>query len=105
MNPNDTKTKNKKGARQASKTSPAKKKEVSRKKERQFTQIIFRDWCKACGICSAFCPKAVIERDDEGLPRFRRPEDCTGCRSCELRCPDFAITIKEKVPQSEENAF
>ena len=24
-----------------------------------------------------------------------RAEDCTGCRLCELRCPDFAIEVAQ----------
>lgn len=68
----------------------------SKKTKKQYIQIIFRDWCKACGICSAFCPKGVIGRDENGAPVFEHPEKCIGCRFCELRCPDFAITIKER---------
>ena len=60
-----------------------------------YSQIVFRDWCKKCGICSAFCPKKVIGKNEEGGPIFERPEDCIGCRFCELHCPDFAITIEE----------
>jgi len=61
-----------------------------------FDQIIFRDWCKACGICIAFCPKAVYSKGEDGKPLIDKPEDCNGCRFCELHCPDFAITIKER---------
>jgi 2-oxoglutarate ferredoxin oxidoreductase subunit delta len=25
-----------------------------------------------------------------------RPEDCIGCKDCELSCPDFAIYVAEK---------
>lgn len=68
----------------------------------QYDQIIFRDWCKACGICSAFCPKKVIGRDESGSPVVEKPEACIGCRFCELHCPDFAITIREKENGSEK---
>ena len=67
----------------------------SKKQKRYYRQRIFRDWCKACGICSAFCPKKVIGRDDNGAPKIEHPDDCTGCRFCELHCPDFAIDIQE----------
>jgi len=67
-----------------------------KKPKKLYDQIIFRDWCKACGICSAFCPKDVIGRDESGAPVFEYPEECIGCRFCELRCPDFAITVKER---------
>jgi len=69
--------------------------EQPKKAKKGYSQIIFRDWCKKCGICSAFCPKNVIGQNEEGGPVFERPEDCIGCRFCELHCPDFAITIQE----------
>jgi 2-oxoglutarate ferredoxin oxidoreductase subunit delta len=67
-----------------------------------YEQVIFRDWCKACGICSAFCPKNVIGRDEAGLPVVERPEECIACRFCEIHCPDFAITIREKLESTKE---
>jgi 2-oxoglutarate ferredoxin oxidoreductase subunit delta len=73
----------------------------TKKTTQKFDQIIFRDWCKACGICSAFCPKNVIGRDASGAPVIERPDDCIGCRFCELHCPDFAITIRERKESNE----
>lgn len=75
-----------------------KKKNMEKKGLKLFSQTIFYDWCKACGICIAFCPKKVFDRDEEGKPVIERPDDCIGCRFCELHCPDFAITIKERYP-------
>jgi len=58
---------------------------------------INRYWCKGCGICVAFCPKKVLELDEEGIVTAPREKDCSLCLLCELRCPDFAIeVIKEK---------
>ena len=68
----------------------------SERAKKKYNQIIFRDWCKACGICSAFCPKNVISMDQTGAPVIERPDDCIGCLFCELHCPDFAITIRER---------
>ena len=68
----------------------------SDKPKKHYSQLIFRDWCKSCGICIAFCPKKVIGRDENGAPVILRPDDCIGCRFCELHCPDFAITVTER---------
>jgi 2-oxoglutarate ferredoxin oxidoreductase subunit delta len=53
---------------------------------------IYKAWCKACGICAAFCP---ISRDEAGYPHVD-PEKCIRCGWCEIRCPDFAITVEQK---------
>jgi 2-oxoglutarate ferredoxin oxidoreductase subunit delta len=50
------------------------------------------EWCKGCGICVAFCPKNVLEMEG-GKVSVARPDDCIDCKLCELRCPDFAITV------------
>lgn len=54
---------------------------------------IYRAWCKACGICVAFCPTGVLEVDEAGYPRVKDIEKCIHCGWCEIRCPDFAITV------------
>jgi len=54
-------------------------------------------WCKACGICVALCPKKVLFKNEKGYPEVNDETKCTKCRLCELRCPDFAIEIKEEV--------
>ena len=54
---------------------------------------IYKGWCKKCGICVAFCPKDVLEIN-EGVLKVARPDDCIKCMLCELRCPDFAITVE-----------
>jgi len=75
---------------------------VSKKtKPHRFKHILFKDWCKACGICVAFCPKGVVGQDPDGTPVFERPQDCIGCRFCEFHCPDFAITVQEACPVDE----
>ena len=49
------------------------------------------EWCKACGICIALCPKQVFEPDRIGKPLQARPTDCTQCTICWVHCPDLAI--------------
>lgn len=77
---------------------PAQRKSKERKKH--YEPVIFRAWCKSCGICSAFCPENVISNDNMGAPVIERPDDCIGCRFCELHCPDFAIMIRECKPET-----
>lgn len=55
----------------------------------------YLDWCKACGICMAFCPQKIILPDRAGKPIVAEPDKCIGCRFCETHCPDFAITVSE----------
>ncbi len=71
---------------------------------KEFEHDIYRAWCKQCGLCAAFCPKGVIELDDTGAPVIAHPERCTGCGWCELHCPDFAISVRERLPEPAEEA-
>ncbi len=57
---------------------------------------IYKAWCKACGICVAFCPTGSLARDEAGYPYVKYPDKCTNCGWCEIRCPDFAITVQQK---------
>ena len=54
---------------------------------------IIREWCKGCGICVRFCPKHVLQLDDQDKVYAEHPEKCVCCRMCEMRCPDLSITI------------
>lgn len=76
-------------------------KKSGKKKKRLYDQLIFKAWCKSCGICIAFCPKNVIGKNEAGEPVIERPDDCIGCRFCEIHCPDFAITILERGAEGE----
>jgi 2-oxoglutarate ferredoxin oxidoreductase subunit delta len=61
-----------------------------------FDVEIYRAWCKGCGICVAFCPREVLSMNEQGEPQVTESERCTGCTWCELRCPDFAISVKRR---------
>jgi 2-oxoglutarate ferredoxin oxidoreductase subunit delta len=54
--------------------------------------LINSAWCKGCDICSALCPRCVLEPDRNGKPIITRPRECTQCGMCWTHCPDFAIT-------------
>ena len=69
--------------------------EIKKKKEEPKIDI-FQTWCKACGICVAFCPTNVLAKDEAGYPYVKDIEKCIQCGWCEIRCPDFAITVEEK---------
>jgi len=63
--------------------------------KKQFEHVIRERWCKGCSICIAFCPKKVLVLQNSKV-FVQKQEDCIGCRLCEMRCPDFAIEVKEK---------
>jgi len=54
---------------------------------------IYKNWCKRCGICIAFCPKKVLKVEQDDYPFLKDNQSCNGCSLCELRCPDFAIVV------------
>ena len=67
------------------------------KKKKEEPKIdIFRAWCKTCGICVAFCPTGALAQDEAGYPYVNDSEKCINCGWCEIRCPDFAITVEKK---------
>ncbi len=71
---------------------------AAKKPRPQYDIDIFADWCKACGICAAFCPAGCLSLNADGLPVVEPGRRCTGCRWCELHCPDFAIRIRVVKP-------
>lgn len=52
-------------------------------------------YCKGCGICVELCPADVLAMQ-HGKAEVVQLEACTLCEQCELRCPDFAITVRER---------
>ena len=69
---------------------------VETKKKKEEPKIdIFKAWCKACGICVAFCPTGALAKDETGNPYVKDIEKCINCGWCEIRCPDFAITVEK----------
>jgi 2-oxoglutarate ferredoxin oxidoreductase subunit delta len=58
--------------------------------------VINNAWCKGCGMCADSCPKTVFEhRYLNAVPTVSQPNDCVACGVCELKCPDFALTLFE----------
>jgi 2-oxoglutarate ferredoxin oxidoreductase subunit delta len=54
---------------------------------------VYKAWCKGCGICVSFCPKGVLAQDEDGHAYPENLDACIACLQCEIRCPDFAITV------------
>jgi len=58
------------------------------------------EWCKGCTICVEFCPQDVLAMNG-ALVEVVNLEACTACMLCELRCPDFAITVTDNRPKKK----
>lgn len=46
--------------------------------------------CTACGLCMDICPTKNIQKNKLGHPLWGR--DCLYCLSCEMKCPEDAIS-------------
>ncbi|UCE52434.1 MAG: 4Fe-4S binding protein [Desulfobacterales bacterium] len=57
-------------------------------------------YCKGCLICVEICaPKAIkacgkINSRGYNLPIEDDMQRCSGCKLCEIVCPDFALAIE-----------
>ena len=59
--------------------------------------------CNACCICTEFCARGVLARNDLGRPAVVRLDRCTECRICELMCPELAIIVSQGSSLIHEN--
>ena len=50
--------------------------------------------CKNTKTCVNVCPVNVYE-DKGGKVVVARPQDCIGCRACEVSCPYKAIKVSD----------
>ena len=64
--------------------------------------LIDEEWCKGCYLCLHYCKKEIFgkskKRNARGysLPQILAPEKCTSCKSCELICPELAISVQKE---------
>jgi 2-oxoglutarate ferredoxin oxidoreductase subunit delta len=64
--------------------------------------FINADYCKGCLICVECCPKNILKASSSinpkgyTLPEASNTERCTGCGTCEIVCPDFAIAVEKE---------
>ncbi len=61
---------------------------------------INEELCKGCGLCVNACPKDLlrISTTKENAKSYNpaemtNMEECIGCKSCALTCPDVCIEI------------
>ena len=66
--------------------------------------VIRRERCKGCELCIKFCKKKVLGISTRINASGYYPvevvnlSECTGCRDCEIICPDRAITVAVQKP-------
>ena len=71
------------------------------KSQKDLPVIVKEEWCKGCYICVEFCPTKVLELIDTKA-KVVAPEKCIFCKLCEIRCPDFAITVDMSKKKKEQ---
>ena len=70
---------------------------------REFDVTVNEAACKDCGYCREVCGLEIFARSDRFNPGGYRPtvaaqaERCIGCLKCLYICPDFAITIRDRL--------
>lgn len=63
---------------------------------------IYPDLCKSCGLCIEKCPVKCLSFDLDHNEYLGNPavkceiSKCIGCKTCELNCPDCAISVEGK---------
>lgn len=71
--------------------------------EKDFEVLIRSERCKECGICIAFCPQQILAAGEDNKPVISSHAKCSGCKMCEFRCPDLAVTVRRKGDSGLEN--
>lgn len=59
--------------------------------------------CKGCGLCTAVCPKKIMEIQREKLNAkgynpagVTEMDKCIACAMCAMMCPDSAIKVEKE---------
>ena len=65
--------------------------------------VVNTDRCKGCQLCIEACPRHVlvlaprqVNVNGYSFVVPAHPEDCIGCASCGIVCPDGCITVYRK---------
>jgi len=73
---------------------------MSKDKKPKSKIFINKEFCKGCGFCVEFCKKGVLVLSNSYCDSgYHFPEviknNCVGCYTCEIVCPDFAIKVEK----------
>lgn len=64
---------------------------------------IHEEYCKSCGLCVEFCPRAALaisrRLNIHGFfpVVFDDSKECSGCGNCTVMCPDAAIELHAEI--------
>jgi NAD-dependent dihydropyrimidine dehydrogenase PreA subunit len=50
--------------------------------------------CDKCNNCIEMCPVQIFKDGGDKICT-EKPEECLGCRACEVQCPKEAIKIED----------
>ncbi len=51
--------------------------------------------CVGSFECVDVCPVGVFEKGSDGKVKVANPDECIGCRACEVNCPQKAIKVED----------
>ena len=60
---------------------------------------VIAERCKECGFCIEFCPQHILYKSTEmnskgyHIVGIADNDNCDGCNTCSMICPDFAINV------------
>lgn len=50
--------------------------------------------CNSCGTCVDICPMQIFVKEKDKTV-VKKPDECIGCKACEVQCPKKAIKIED----------
>ncbi len=68
-------------------------------KKKSYQVVVKQEFCKGCNLCIEYCKPQVLASSHSlnemgyHYAEAANPEQCTGCMSCTLVCPDLVIEV------------